>query len=146
MTSLPIILKGIQRGDDAVRAVRAGVHGIMVSNHGGRNLDSARPSLACLVEINASLKQAGLKGRVPVFFDGGIRRGGDVLKALCLGANFVGVGRPILFGVAARGEEGASEVLQILQSELVTTMKIVGVTSLRQPIEEDLVEFGTSYL
>lgn len=144
-TKLPIILKGIQRGDDAVRAVRAGVSGIMISNHGGRNLDTARPTLACLVEVDRALRQAGLKGKVPIFFDGGIRRGSDALKALCLGADFVGVGRPILYGVAARGEEGAVEVMQILHSELVTAMKLVGCTRMDE-CDDRMVEYGISYL
>ncbi|GLV54821.1 alpha-hydroxy-acid oxidizing enzyme [Dictyobacter sp. S3.2.2.5] len=120
-TSLPIILKGILTAEDAVLAVQHGVEGIIVSNHGGRQLDGAIAPIEALPEIVAAVD-----GRCPVYLDGGIRRGTDVLKALALGAQAVMIGRPILWGLAVGGSEGVKHVLQILQQELRSAMVLVG--------------------
>lgn len=135
-TKLPIVLKGIQCGADAVRAARAGCAGVMVSNHGGRNLDQCRPTLRILPEVTEALRAAGLS--LPVFVDGGVRRGVDVFKALALGATAVGIGRPALFGMAAAGEDGVAHVFEVLRSELVTTMKLMGTPSLSDIKPEQL--------
>jgi len=135
-TKLPIVLKGIQCGADAVKAAELGVAGVLVSNHGGRNLDQCRPTLRILAEVTQQLREA--KRDLPVMVDGGFRRGVDVFKALCLGACAVGVGRPALFGMAAAGEDGVAHVLDLLRSELVTTMKLMGTPTLKDITREYL--------
>ncbi|HLY31368.1 MAG TPA: alpha-hydroxy acid oxidase, partial [Ktedonobacterales bacterium] len=121
ITKLPVLLKGILTGEDADLAVQHGVQGIIVSNHGGRQLDGSLATLDALPEVVAAVN-----GRVEVILDGGVRRGTDVLKALALGARAVQVGRPILWGLAARGEAGVTHVLEILRDELELAMAIAG--------------------
>jgi isopentenyl diphosphate isomerase/L-lactate dehydrogenase-like FMN-dependent dehydrogenase len=121
LTSLPIVLKGILTAEDALLAVEHGVNGIVVSNHGGRQLDSASASVEVLPEVVEAVA-----GRCEVYLDGGIRRGTDVLKALALGARAVLVGRPILWGLAVKGAEGVSHVLNLLRSELELAMVLAG--------------------
>ncbi len=133
LTKLPVLLKGILRADDAVRAVDAGVDGIIVSNHGGRQLDGTPASLEALPAVVAAVG-----GRVPVLVDGGIRSGGDVLAALALGARAVLVGRPFLWGLAVGGEAGARRVLEILRDELARAMALAGCPTLAS-ITRDLV-------
>lgn len=121
LSPLPIILKGILTAEDALLAVEHGVKGIIVSNHGGRQLDGVPASIEALPEIGAVVNQ-----RCEVYMDGGIRRGTDVLKALALGARAVLVGRPILWGLAVEGKEGAQHVLEILHAELELAMALAG--------------------
>jgi isopentenyl diphosphate isomerase/L-lactate dehydrogenase-like FMN-dependent dehydrogenase len=121
ITSLPIILKGILTAEDALLAVEHGVNGIVVTNHGGRQLDTSIPSIVALPEIVEAVN-----GRFEIYLDGGIRRGTDVLKALALGARAVLVGRPILWGLAVNGAEGAYSVLEILRKELELAMALAG--------------------
>lgn len=94
------MIKGIQCGADALLAIRHGMSGIIVSNHGGRQLDSCRSGVEVLVEVIGCLKRAGLRDRIEVYVDGGFRRGSDIVKALCIGADGVGLGRPFLYGMA----------------------------------------------
>lgn len=133
-TRLPIIVKGISRGDDAVELVRRfgdkGMKGLVVSNHGGRNLDNSISSLEALEEVQGCLVASHLREKTVLFFDGGVRRGNHVMKALSLGAEMVMIGRPVLYGIAAGGETGAREVFELLIDELKTTMKLCGVSSL----------------
>ncbi|WP_138989353.1 alpha-hydroxy acid oxidase [Larkinella sp. C7] len=117
----PVLLKGILNPDDAERAVQAGVSGLIVSNHGGRNLDTVPATIDALPRIAERVDQ-----RIPVLLDGGIRRGTDVLKAIALGASAVLVGKPICFGLACGGAEGVAKVLQILQHELELAMTLTG--------------------
>ena len=121
LTRLPILLKGILHPADAEMAVSAGVDGIIVSNHGARNLDTAPATIEVLPEIAERVA-----GRIPVLMDGGIRRGTDVLKALALGANATLVGRPYLYGLAAAGAEGVTKVVEILRTELEMAMALTG--------------------
>ncbi len=121
LTRLPILLKGIMTGDDAARAVDAGIDGIVVSNHGGRTLDSLPATIDVLPEVAAAVA-----GRIPVLLDGGIRRGSDALMALALGATAVLVGRPYVYGLAAAGAIGVAHVVQILRAELETAMALTG--------------------
>ncbi len=121
ITRLPVLVKGIMTAEDAERAVSEGVAGIVVSNHGGRTLDTLPATLDVLPEIAAQVA-----GRVPILFDGGIRRGTDVLKALALGASAVMVGRPYLYGLAAAGALGVSHVINILRTELEFAMALTG--------------------
>jgi 4-hydroxymandelate oxidase len=118
---LPLLLKGILTREDAELAVQAGADGIVVSNHGGRQLDSSPASLDALPEIVDAVA-----GRVPILMDGGVRRGTDVVKALALGATAVLVGRPTAWGLAAAGEEGVLDVLRILLVEVENAMTLCG--------------------
>ncbi|CAN6168810.1 unnamed protein product [Urochloa humidicola] len=126
ITSLPILLKGIVTAEDARKAVEAGAAGVIVSNHGGRQLDYAPPTIAVLEEVVKAVA-----GAVPVLVDGGIRRGTDVFKALALGAKAVMVGRPVFYGLAARGEAGARHVIEMLNKELELAMALCGCRSVR---------------
>ncbi len=125
LTSLPILLKGILTAEDARLAVEHGVAGIVVSNHGGRQLDGVQATIDALPEVVAAVQ-----GRCEVYLDGGIRRGTDVLKALALGARAVFVGRPVLWGLASNGAEGAYHVLELLRRELELAMALSGRPSL----------------
>ena len=132
-TNLPILLKGIQTGDDAIRAYESGLcQGVIVSNHGGRQVDYARPTLNCLVEVVRALKGIGCRVNInfDVFVDGGIRRGTDIFKCLALGAKAVGIGRPSLFALGSHGSEGVAHLITLLNEELKLVMMHTGCTNL----------------
>jgi 4-hydroxymandelate oxidase len=133
LAPLPIILKGIVRADDAVRAIEHGAAAVWVSNHGGRQLDTAIASLDALPPIVDAVA-----GRVPVVVDGGVRRGTDIVKALALGANVVAIGRPQLWGLAAGGEDGVRRVLEMLREEFALAMALCGCASVAG-ITRDLI-------
>ena len=126
LTSLPLLVKGVLTAEDAVRAFDAGVDGIVVSNHGGRQVDGAVASLDALVEVRAAVGPDA-----PVLMDGGIRGGADVLKALALGANAVLLGRPYVYGLAVGGQPGVEAVLQQLAAETDLTLALIGGTVAR---------------
>lgn len=128
-TKLPIILKGIMTAQDAVLAMQHGVDGIVLSNHGGRNLDTSPPPILVLLELQKNCPE--VFDKMEIFVDGGIKRGTDIFKALCLGARAVGIGRGFLFALNY-GEEGVDRFIDILRDELETTMKLCGVTDLSQ--------------
>ncbi len=134
LTPLPIVLKGILTAEDALLAVKHGVDGIIVSNHGGRQLDSVPASIEALPEVVEAVN-----GHCEVYVDGGIRRGTDILKALALGARAVLVGRPILWGLAVNGAEGVSHVLELLRTELELAMVLSGHPTL-DSIDRSLVK------
>ncbi|KAL4623948.1 hydroxyacid oxidase 1 [Arapaima gigas] len=138
MTTLPVVLKGVLRAEDAKEALKYGVDGILVSNHGARQLDGVPATIDTLPEI---VEAVG--GRAEVFLDGGVRRGTDILKALALGAKAVFVGRPILWGLACEGEKGVCEVLQLLKDELHLAVALAGCQSLKE-INRSLVRSGLS--
>jgi len=133
LTKLPVILKGICRADDARLAVENGAAGIVVSNHGARQMDSAPATIEVLPRCAEVVA-----GRVPVLLDGGIRRGLDVLKALSLGATAVQVGRPVLWGLAAGGQAGVESALSLLKQELDLGMALAGCADLKS-ITRDLI-------
>jgi len=133
LTRLPVLVKGICHPDDAREALTRGAVGVVVSNHGGRQLDYAPATISVLPEIRESVGDEAL-----VLVDGGIRRGTDVLKAIAFGADAVQIGRPILWGLAVGGSDGVRDVLEILRSELELAMALAGVGSLAE-IPSDLV-------
>jgi L-lactate dehydrogenase (cytochrome) len=123
----PIVAKGVHTADDARRAIDAGASAVVVSNHGGRQLDGVAPTLRVLPEVlNA------VNGQIEVLLDGGIRRGSDVVKALCLGARAVLVGRAYAYGLGAGGGAGVTQAIEILRSGIVRTMKLLGCASVHE--------------
>jgi (S)-2-hydroxy-acid oxidase len=122
-----LLLKGVVTGEDAEFAVEHGADGVIVSNHGGRNEETLRASVDCLPEVVAAVRK-----KVPVFLDGGVRRGTDVFKALALGAAGVGIGRPQAWGLAAFGQSGVEAVLDILNRELTAIMRHAGTAGVDQ--------------
>jgi len=124
---LPLILKGIQTGEDAAIACDHGVDGIYITNHGGRQLDHARGTLDILPEVVEAVR-----GRAQIIVDGGFYRGTDVVKAIALGANTVAIGRVYLYGLAAAGGDGVARVLEILESEIRTCLSLVGCTGFHE--------------
>lgn len=127
LTKLPVLLKGVLNPDDADLAVKSGASGVIVSNHGSRNIDTLPATIEALPEVVAKIA-----GRIPVLVDGGIRRGTDVLKALALGAKAVLIGRPYLFGLAVAGADGVNRVVNILRREFEMAMALTGRTSLAE--------------
>ena len=127
LTKLPVILKGLLTAEDAQRAVDYGAKGIIVSNHGARQLDHVGGTIEALPEVVQAVH-----GRIPVLIDGGIRRGTDILKALALGARAVCIARPYLYGMTAFGQPGVERVLQLLRTELALDMGLAGVAKLSQ--------------
>lgn len=121
LTTLPLLIKGILTAEDARLAVEHGVDGIVVSNHGGRQLDGVSSAIAALPEVVQAVD-----GRLPVLVDGGVRSGTDIFRALALGASTVLIGRPVLWGLAAGGAAGATAVLRMLRDELVECMTLAG--------------------
>jgi isopentenyl diphosphate isomerase/L-lactate dehydrogenase-like FMN-dependent dehydrogenase len=134
-TSMKLFVKGIVTGEDAALAIEHGVEGLVISNHGGRAEESGRSTIECLPEV---ANAAG--GRIPVLIDGGFRRGTDVFKALALGADAVGIGRPYLWGLAAFGQAGVEAVLTILRRELEMVMRQAGTTTVGQIGREYVVD------
>lgn len=134
ITKLPVIVKGVLIGEDAVRSVEHGASAIIVSNHGGRQLDSCLSGIAALPEVVEAVD-----GRIEVLMDGGVRRGTDVLKALALGARAVLIGRPYLYGLALGGKEGISRVLETLRQEVSLSMALSGRPTI-ESIDRSLVQ------
>jgi len=122
---MPVYLKGVLHPKDAALAVEYGVDGIIVSNHGGRQLDGSIASIDALPAIAKTINK-----QIPIIMDGGIRRGSDILKALALGAQCVGIGRPVIWGLSHSGQEGVENILRILQSELSLAMALAGCASI----------------
>jgi 4-hydroxymandelate oxidase len=133
ISPLPVLVKGVVRSDDAVRAVSSGAAGIIVSNHGGRQLDSAIATLDALPAVVQAVSSS-----VPVLMDGGVRRGTDVLKAIALGAKAVLIGRPLVWALAVGGEDGVTQLLRLLRDEMTTSMTLLGADSM-SGLTSDLV-------
>lgn len=132
LTRLPILVKGIVHPEDGRLAVEHGAAGVIVSNHGGRQLDTSPATIEALPDVLAAVRDAAGGSDVPVLVDGGIRRGTDVVKALALGASAVCVGRPVLWGLAVDGAAGAERVLDLLREEVENAMALCGVRSVEE--------------
>ena len=133
ITTLPLVLKAICGPEDALLAVEHGVNGILVSNHGGRQVDMTLSSVETLPQIVEAVA-----GRAELYLDSGVRRGSDVLKALALGVRAVGIGRPLFWGLAVDGADGVHGVLEILRHELDRALAFCGQTSV-QELESHIV-------
>ena len=129
----PLVIKGVLSGDDARRAIDAGASAVVVSNHGGRQLDSSPPTLKVLPEIVAAVN-----GQVEVLMDGGIRRGGDIVKAVCMGARAVLMGRAYAYGLGAAGEAGVRRALELMRADVERTLRLLGCAS--------VADLGTAYV
>jgi L-lactate dehydrogenase (cytochrome) len=139
ITAMPVVLKGVQRVEDVLLAVEAGVQGVVLSNHGGRQLDFARSGIEVLAEVMPVLRERGLDEKIEVYVDGGVRRGTDILKALCLGARGVGIGRPFLWAMSAYGVEGVERAMELLHEELEMNMRLLGARAIEE-LGPDLVD------
>ena len=136
----PIVVKGVHTADDARRAIDHGAAAMVVSNHGGRQLDGVAPTLRVLPAVIAAAN-----GQAEVLLDGGIRRGSDVVKALCAGARAVLIGRAYAYGLGAAGEAGVARAIEILRSDMVRTMKLLGCASVRD-LDRSLVDMPAQWL
>lgn len=139
ITKMPIILKGVQRLEDVMLAIQYGVQGVVLSNHGGRQLDFARSGVEVLTEVMPELRRLGLDKEIEIYIDGGVRRATDIIKALCLGAKGVGIGRPFLFAMSTYGLPGVDKAMQLLKDEMEMNMRLIGCTSVDQ-LSPDLVD------
>ena len=135
VTSMKVMIKGLESGEDAALAVASGADGIIVSNHGGRATETGRATIECLPEV---VQAVG--GRLPIIIDGGIRRGTDAFKALALGATAVGIGRPYIWGLGAFGQAGVERTLQILDTELRLAMVGCGTTSIKAITSKAIID------
>lgn len=131
-TKLPVVIKGVQRAEDVLKAAEIGVDGVVISNHGGRQLDFSRSPVEVLAEVAPIIKEKKLDKDFQIFVDGGIRRGTDILKALCLGATGVGLGRPFLYANSTYGKEGVEKLIEKLSFELEMDMRLLGVNSIKE--------------
>jgi 4-hydroxymandelate oxidase len=131
LTQLPLIIKGIHRADDAKRAVEHGAAGLVVSNHGGRQLDTALAAIEMLSDVTEAVGH-----QIEVYLDGGVRRGTDIVKARALGARAVLLGRPVLWGLAVDGEAGVRRVLELLKAEFDLAMALMGCTTVKEVTRE----------
>lgn len=137
VTSMKVVIKGLETREDAVLAVDNGADGIIVSNHGGRATETGRATIEALPEVIQAVA-----GRIPVLVDGGVRRGTDVFKALALGASAVGIGRPYIWGLSAFGQQGVERVLDIVDNELRLAMIGCGTRSLKEITSASIIDTG----
>jgi L-lactate dehydrogenase (cytochrome) len=122
----------VQCVEDVIRAIECGVHGVVLSNHGGRQLDFARSGIEVLAEVMPILRERGWQDRIEIYIDGGVRRATDIIKALCLGAKGVGIGRPFLYAMSAYGLPGVDRAMQLLKDEMEMNMRLIGCSNVSQ--------------
>jgi L-lactate dehydrogenase (cytochrome) len=139
VTKLPIILKGVQRVEDVMKAVEYGVHGVVLSNHGGRQLDTSRSGIEILAEVMPALRERGWQDRIEIYVDGGVRRATDIIKAVCMGAKGVGIGRPFLYAMSTYGLQGVDRAMQLLKDEMEMNMRLIGCSSIAE-LDASLVD------
>lgn len=145
ITKMKVLLKGVQCAEDAVMAYKAGLAGCVLSNHGGRQLDTCRPGIEILPEVMEALRELGAtKENFTVLIDGGIRRGADIFKAVALGAQGVGVGRPVLYSLASYGDKGIVRMVHMLQDELQMVMRLSGTPSVKSITEKHVIHTNLS--
>ena len=132
VTKMPIVLKGVQSVEDVLKAVEAGVDGVVLSNHGGRQLDFARSGIEVLAEVMPALRERGWQDKLEIYVDGGVRRATDIIKALCLGAKGVGIGRPFLYAMSTYGLPGVDRAMQLLKDEMEMNMRLIGCSNVAQ--------------
>jgi isopentenyl diphosphate isomerase/L-lactate dehydrogenase-like FMN-dependent dehydrogenase len=137
VTKMKVVIKGLETREDAALAVEHGADGIVVSNHGGRATETGRGTIECVSEVVQAVR-----GRIPVLVDGGFRRGTDIFKALALGANAVGIGRPYIWGLSAFGQQGVERVLDILNNELRLAMVGCGTRSVKEITNASIMDNG----
>merc|ERR1712151_1303511 len=139
ITKMKVLLKGVQCAEDAVMAYKAGLDGCVLSNHGGRQLDTSRSGIEILPEVMEALRRAGCSREFSVFIDGGIRRGADIFKAVALGAAGCGIGRPVLYSLASYGERGIVRMVHMLQDELQMVMRLSGTPTIASITEDHVI-------
>jgi len=132
ITKMPILLKGVQCVEDVIKAAESGVHGVVLSNHGGRQLDTSRSGIEILAEAMPILRERNLQHKLEIYIDGGVRRATDIIKALCLGAKGVGIGRPFLYAMSAYGLPGVDRAMQLLKDEMEMNMRLIGARSVEE--------------
>jgi L-lactate dehydrogenase (cytochrome) len=132
ITKMPIVLKGVQCVEDVLKAIDAGVSGVVLSNHGGRQLDTARSGVEILGEVMPVLRELGLQDKIEIYVDGGVRRATDIIKAVCMGAKGVGIGRPFLYAMSAYGVEGVNRAIQLLKDEMEMNMRLIGARTISE--------------
>src|SRR5262249_1687460 len=137
VTRMKVVIKGLETREDAALAIDHGADGIIISNHGGRATETGRGTIECVAEVAQAVR-----GRIPVLVDGGFRRGTDVFKALALGANAVGIGRPYIWGLSAFGQQGVECVLDILNNELRLAMVGCGARSVKEITAASIIDTG----
>jgi L-lactate dehydrogenase (cytochrome) len=142
ITKMPIILKGVQTVEDSLLAVEHGVDGIVLSNHGGRQLEYSKPPIELLAELMPILRKRNLHNKLEVYTDGGVRRASDILKAICLGAKGVGIGRPFLYAMSTYGDDGVVKAIQILKDEMIMNMRLLGTPTIDR-LNENYVDTRT---
>lgn len=142
ITKMPIILKGIQRIEDVLLAIDAGVEGVVLSNHGGRQLDFSPSGIEILAKVMPYLRERNLQDKIKIFVDGGVRRGTDVLKAMCLGAHGVGIARPFLYAMSAYGQSGVDRAMQLLKDEIIMGMRLLGARTVEE-LTPDLLDISS---
>ncbi|KAI5294360.1 hypothetical protein KEM52_004177 [Ascosphaera acerosa] len=145
ITKMPIVIKGVQRVDDVLRAMEAGLAGVVLSNHGGRQLEFAPTSIELLAEVAEELRRRGWQDRIELYIDGGVRRGTDIMKALCLGAKGVGIGRPFLYAMSAYGTPGVEKAMWLLKDELEMNMRLLGANTIAD-LSPDLLDTRSLHL
>ncbi|KXS13117.1 hypothetical protein M427DRAFT_59013 [Gonapodya prolifera JEL478] len=131
ITKMPIVLKGVQCAEDAVLAYQYGCQGVVLSNHGGRQLDWSRSGIEILPEVMAALDAVGARDKLEVYVDGGVRRATDIFKAVALGAKAVGIGRPLLYAMSSYGQAGVERALDLLKDEMEMTMRLMGTPTIK---------------
>ncbi|KAI8800849.1 FMN-dependent dehydrogenase-domain-containing protein [Cladochytrium replicatum] len=148
ITSLPIVLKGVQCAEDAVLAYKFGCSGVVLSNHGGRQLDTARSGIEILPEVMDALHAEKIDtNKFEVYVDGGVRRGTDIFKAIAMGAKAVGIGRPFLYAMSGYGQQGVERAIDLLRDELEMTMRLMGTTRIQDAVPRMVVADGlTSHI
>jgi 4-hydroxymandelate oxidase len=137
VTKMKVVIKGLETREDAALAIEHGADGIVISNHGGRATETGRGTIECVAEVAQAVR-----GRIPIVVDGGVRRGTDVYKALALGANAVGIGRPYIWGLSAFGQQGVERVLDILNNELRLAMAGCGARSVKEITAASIIDTG----